>query len=393
MEEDRLLIIDDDTQICELLKDIGESCGYTVSSILNAEKFSDIWYAFNPTLIFLDLNLSEKDGVELLRVLAERQCKCPIVILSGCDERIRSSAARLGKSYGLEIITHLPKPIELSVLKKIFEDLKSHDKVATPNRLAKAIKENELVLYYQPKILLKTGELIGVEVLVRWQPSQGPLIYPDDFIPLAEKTNLIRELTYWVIENSFKQKKIWEQENLNFSVAINLSPYLLNDLLIPEQISEFIKKYEISQKNICFEITETGMLNKPEIAMDILTRLGIKGFKLSIDDFGTGYSSLIELHKMPFRELKIDKSFVMNLLKDEDAWIITKSIVDLGHNLGLIVVAEGVESEQIIEKLKEINCDILQGYYISKPIPAIEFNQWIKNKLDKQLRFKYGKTV
>ena len=256
--------------------------------------------------------------------------------------------------------------------------------------MAKAVQNDELVLYYQPKILSKTDELAGVEVLVRWQPPEGPMIFPNDFIPLAEKTNLIKDLTYWVIDNTFKQKRIWEEENLHFGIAINLSPYLLNDLLIPDKVEELIKKHGISLDNICFEITETGMINKPEIAMDILTRLGIKGFKLSIDDFGTGYSSLVELHKMPFSELKIDKSFVMNLLKDEDAWIITRSIVDLGHNLGLTVVAEGVENEKTIEKLKSIHCDVLQGYYISKPIPIAEFNQWIKVKLDNQLRFNYG---
>ena len=390
MKEDRLLIIDDDTQICELLKDIGESCGYIVSSVLNPVEFPNIYHDFNPTVMILDLSLSGKDGVELLRFLAENQCKCPIIILSGCDERIRSSAVRLGQSYGLKIPTHLPKPIDLSTLKKILAEFKVHTKETTPERLEKAIKNNELVLYYQPKILSKTDELSGVEILIRWQPPDGPMIYPDDFIPLAEKTNLIKELTYWVIDNAFKQKRAWIDSNLPLGIAVNLSPYLLNDLLLPDKIDELIKKHEIPIDNICFEITETGMLNKPEIAMDILTRLGIKGFKLSIDDFGTGYSSLVELHKMPFSELKIDKSFVMNLLKDEDAWIITRSIVDLGHNLGLTVVAEGVENEKIVEKLRNINCDMLQGYYFSKPIPIVEFNQWLKDKLDDQLRFKYG---
>lgn len=251
----------------------------------------------------------------------------------------------------------------------------------TEERLSKAIAEHELTIHFQPKISAVDLSLLGVEALVRWQPKEGQMIYPDNFIPLAEQTGLIDPLTFWVIENSLKQKKIWEENKLNFSIAINLSSKLLNYIDLPDKIEKIAKQYQISPKNICLEVTETAMYKESKIAMDVLTRLGIKGFKISIDDFGTGFSSLVQLHKMPFDELKIDKSFVINALSDPDAWIIIKSIVDLGHNLKLLVVAEGVENVEIAKKLKDIHCDVLQGYYISRPISADNLLTWINENL------------
>lgn len=385
MASGRLLIADDDIHICELIKDIAESVGYTVCITNTLTNFSSQYKPFQPTVITLDLNLTKNDGVEFIKFLSEQKCSAPIIIISGCDERIRASSQRLGQEYGLTIHQHLAKPFDIGELKKILSDINHDEVLITADRLAKAIEDYELTLHFQPKIDSKTQKMTGVEALVRWQPRNNGMVFPDAFIPLAEQTGLIQPLSFWVIEQAFKLKKEWEEKNLNFSIAINLSSKLLNDLLLPEKLVKMAEDRQVNPESICFEVTETAMYTEPATAMNILTRLGIKGFKISIDDFGTGFSSLVQLNKMPFNEIKIDKSFILNSLKDPDALIIAKSIVDLGHNLRLSVVAEGVENKTIQDKIQNLNCDTLQGYYISKPISINDFNHWIKDNLDENL--------
>jgi len=385
MEKGRLLAIDDDPQICELLQDLGERASYQVCTTLNKVDFIERYSSFNPTFIMLDLSLSRNDGVEILRFLSSEKCTCPIVILSGCDERIRASSVRVGQSYGLDIKKHLAKPVDITAILQLLQDSQPVHTAELEKMIVQAIEKNELILYYQPKISISDQKLIGVEALVRWSPKDQPMVYPEIFIPLAEQSSFIKSLTFWVIEDAFKQNAAWKKSQYDFTIAINLSASVLDDLVLPEKIESLSQIYEVNPKDICFEVTESVMFSRLEVGMDILTRLAIKGFKISIDDFGTGFSSLVQLHKMPFSEIKVDKSFVMHATTDPDCWIIIKSIIDLGHNLRLKVVAEGVESKEVLEGLKKLNCDVAQGYYFSKPIPVDTFNEWVKNNFDQNL--------
>lgn len=390
MAKGRLLLIDDDLQICDLLRDIAESSNYEVSVANNKTQFMDAYETFGPSLIFIDLSLSGNDGIEILRFLSGMRSQASIVILSGCDERIRASSVRLGLSYGLNVKQHLSKPIDVAVIKHLLDVSNPETSTQMADKLAQAITQNDLALYYQPKLDAKTLKLVGVEALVRWIEKDRTVRFPDSFIPLAEESNLIRPLTFWTIESALKQKIAWAKQNYTFSVAINLSASVLNDIAFPEKIENMLEVHKVNPKELCFEVTESVMFHKPEVGLDILTRLAIKGFKISIDDFGTGYSSLIQLHKIPFGEMKIDKSFVINSISDPDCWIIIKSIIDLGHNLKLSVVAEGVENKEVFEGLKKMDCDIVQGYYFSKPIPVQDFDQWIRSALDENLILKNG---
>ena len=244
--------------------------------------------------------------------------------------------------------------------------------------LSHAIQANILETYYQPKIIIDTGQIASVEVLLRWQ-QDGKFIPPMEFIPIAEQTGLIHKLDMWVLNNALHEYAKWRQDNINISFAINLSTRSLHDRKLPNQLATLMDVLNIPPTNLTLEITESAIMTDPVLAKHILGLLDNMGIQLSIDDFGTGYSSLAYLKQLPVDELKIDRGFVMNMLNDRDDAVIVRATIDLAHNLGLRVVAEGVESEEIMDKLKLYECDLAQGYGICKPLPASEFLQWLND--------------
>ncbi|MEO6697178.1 MAG: EAL domain-containing protein, partial [Gammaproteobacteria bacterium] len=257
-------------------------------------------------------------------------------------------------------------------------DRHSPQKLTLMSELRHAIEHAQLVLYYQPKLNLKTQTIVGVEALVRWRHPERGIIYPDQFIPLAEQTGLIKPLSLWVIDHALRQHIAWKRLGLDISVAVNLSARNLHDLDLTNQVSELLRLHQVSAGSLDIEITESAIMADPVRAMEVLTRLGEIGVKLSIDDFGTGYSSLAYLKKLPVDAVKIDKSFVIDMAKDEGNAMIVRSTIDLAHNLGMEVIAEGVEGHEAWVELSILGCDAAQGYYINRPIPAAEFIPWLK---------------
>lgn len=250
--------------------------------------------------------------------------------------------------------------------------------------LRQAIENDELVLHFQPKISLHTHSIIGVEALVRWDHPKHGFMPPDDFIPMAERTGLIKPLSIWVLNHALGQAEKWHSQNLKLSIAINLSPTTFLDTELPNLVIGLLSLYDIPADFVIFEITESSMIKDPDLALEIMNRLTDKGIKISIDDFGTGYSSLAYLKNLPASEVKIDKSFVMDMLKNNNDTVIVKSIIDLGHNLSLNVVAEGVEDKETGVRLKALGCDVLQGYYFSKPLSNDDFLNWLSRKKNKK---------
>jgi diguanylate cyclase (GGDEF)-like protein len=242
--------------------------------------------------------------------------------------------------------------------------------------LRHAIESNELQLYYQPKLNVKTGCLIGVEALLRWQRN-GQYIPPDQFIPVAEKTALIKPLTLWVLDVALQQCAQWQKAGYDLTVAVNLSTQNLKDTILDERIGRLLERWKVAPNSIILEITETDMMANPEEALELSRRLHAMGMGLSIDDFGTGYSSLTYLKKLPVEEVKIDRSFIIDSKRDKDSAVIVQSIIDLAHNLGLKVVAEGVEDGHTIAQLSDLGCDYAQGYYISPPLSVQQLDQWL----------------
>jgi len=257
-----------------------------------------------------------------------------------------------------------------------FYDPKSnpHDPVRLTlvGELRRAIDERELVLHYQPKTIVRNGSVDSVEALLRWQHPERGLLMPDAFIPLAQETGLIRPLTLYVIEAAITQCLAWQRRGTVLSVAVNLSTRNLLDAHFPDDVAQLIAKSGIDPGLLELEITETTMLADPLRTKCVLERLSALGIRLSIDDFGVGYSSLSYLKSLPISEIKIDRSFVAKMLECEDDAVIVRSTIDLGRNLGLEVVAEGVESAAIWDELGALGCDLGQGYFLSRPVPPEE---------------------
>jgi diguanylate cyclase (GGDEF)-like protein len=255
------------------------------------------------------------------------------------------------------------------------DDQYSPSRLSLVGDLRRALGNGELVVFYQPKADLGSGEISSVEALVRWKHPERGLLAPDEFIPLAEHTELIKPLTHEVMATAFKQCRAWHDHGYNLSVAVNLSVRSLLDLQFPDDVAKLIHEYKMRPEWITFEITESTLMADTWRAMAVLKRLSATGIGLSIDDYGSGYSSLSYVKRLPITEIKIDKSFVMNMDKDENDAVIVRSTIDLGRNLGLKVVAEGVETAEVWAKLAALGCDMAQGFYLSKPVPAEEITE------------------
>ena len=234
--------------------------------------------------------------------------------------------------------------------------------------LRQGIENSELVLHFQPKVDLHSRSITGVEALVRWNHPTHGFMPPDEFIPMAERTGMVKPVTSWVLNRALSQIEKWHQMNHKLSIAVNLSPAAFLDTELPDLIIGMLSQFEVPAECLILEITEGCMIKDPVLALEILTRLTDRGIKISIDDFGTGYCSLAYLKELPASEIKIDKSFVRDMLWNESDAVIVKSIIDLGHNLSLNVVAEGVEDLKTASRLKKLGCDVLQGFHFSKPL-------------------------
>jgi diguanylate cyclase (GGDEF)-like protein len=250
--------------------------------------------------------------------------------------------------------------------------------LAFRSELLQAIECDELVLYFQPKIDLHTGKVTSVEALVRWQHPQRGFLPPDLFIPQAEQTGLINQLTFWVLKKALEQCAEFNNTGIEITVAINLSAGSLNDIRMPGEIARMLANSRIKPSMLVIEITESAVMSDPVGALNVLKILDKMGVALTIDDFGTGYSSLAYLSRLPVDEIKIDKSFVLEMVQDQQAAVIVRSTIDLGHNLAKKVVAEGVETLELWNLLSEWGCDTAQGYYMSKPMPADKLMKWLR---------------
>ena len=244
--------------------------------------------------------------------------------------------------------------------------------------LRKAITEKTLALYYQPKLDIKTGQVTSVEALSRWPHPDG-VIVPNDFIPMIEQSGLIRPFTHWLLEEAINQCHHWQQLGIDMSIAVNLSTRNLLDPVLADHLAQLLETYNIDPARMTLEITESAVMSRAEKSLKLLTNLSNMGFKLSIDDFGTGYSSLAYLKRMPVNELKIDHSFVASMCHDPNDALIVRSTIELAHNMGLQVVAEGIENQQQLEMLTQFGIDYGQGFYIAKPLPRDHFVAWLNS--------------
>ncbi len=260
-------------------------------------------------------------------------------------------------------------------------DLHSPDRLSLLGELRRSIEQGHLFLAYQPLIRISDQKLIGMEALVRWQHPVHGLIYPDGFISLAEGTGAIKPLTIWVLNEALRQCGEWRSHGYDLQVSVNLSARSLHDVTLASSVLDSLLRFHVPPDRLTIEITESAIMSDPSSAMIVLSRLSNMGVHLAIDDFGTGYSSLAYLQRLPTRNIKIDKSFVLRLCENANDAAIVRAIIELGHSLGHSVLAEGVEHESVLELLSRLGCDFAQGYYFSKPLPASEIEDWIRKRL------------
>ncbi len=252
----------------------------------------------------------------------------------------------------------------------------SIERLGLMSDLRRAVEDDGLELRFQPKLHLETGAVDQAEVLVRWTHAHLGKISPDEFIPIAEQTGFIREITSWVLRRSLEQVGRWGSQGLEVSAAVNVSAFDLHDRTLATRVQEILEETGVSPRQLVMEITESAVMADLESSQRILDQLEELGVALSIDDFGTGYSSLAQLKRLPVQELKIDRSFISQMTQADDVAQIVRSTIELGHNLGLRVVAEGVESKEAVESLRLMRCDLAQGFFISRPLTADDLGQW-----------------
>ena len=383
-------IIEDEQHTANLLGDIVKLMGYKANIYTQAQDFFATNKQFQEnSIIILDLNMPEMDGIEVIRRLAKVANAPALILVSGYDQGVLHSAEQLAQAHALSVIASLTKPLEVKILQSVIQKYiqnKPSENTKVPldelcltvSELKTAILKNQLVVHYQPQINLKKGTLSGVEALVRWQHPEHGIIYPNLFIPLAENSGLINGISEEVIKQAVAQAMSWKEAGLVTQISVNLSANDIKSLTLPEQLGYLFNSIQLDPSMVTLEVTESSLMEELATSLDILTRLRMKGIELSIDDFGTGYSSLSQLYRVPFTELKIDLSFVTKMSHDDEARGIVKTCIMLGHELKMRVVAEGVEDKQTLNLLKQLECDIAQGFYIAKPMSGDALLTWFQ---------------
>jgi len=375
-------LLDDDVALCLFMSEVAESAGYRTLMAHDGRELATL-LAAQPVLLVLDIAMAHMDGIEVIRQLAAARFTGRLVIVSGHSAAMLQSAKLLAELQDVRVAGVLTKPIRAESLLALLQAPEL--RVATPQvqhdisrtDLARGIENNELVLHYQPQVRLTDGAWVGVEALVRWQHPQHGLLYPDAFIALAENGGLALPLTRKVIDMALEEcTRTYSALGFTGTLSINLPPVAMTDLTFPEAVLAAVSKVGGKAEKIMFEVTETSVPADPAKAIEILTRLRLKGFALSIDDFGTGHSSLENLQHLPFNELKIDLGFVRAAETDTASRLIVESSIALGNQLGLKVLAEGVENEALWHWLRDAGCELAQGYFIARPMPLEKIAAW-----------------
>jgi EAL domain-containing protein (putative c-di-GMP-specific phosphodiesterase class I)/FixJ family two-component response regulator len=388
-----ILVIDDDPQIGDFISAAATNLGMSCTVTTDIQTFlASLTPEVTPenTLIMLDLVMPEMDGIELLRLLGQRQCKVGIILMSGIGKRIVDTAEKLARSLKVPIIGQLPKPFRLMQLEVMLEKCRETapgmaSKIKTKMiiedaELRMAIERSEFVLHYQPQIEIATSRVVGVEALVRWKHPTRGLIFPDDFITQAETLGLIDEIGWIVANQSLSDiSQFADKDSIVPMLSINVSVHSLRDLAFPDTFLALVNRYGVQVENTILEITESGLMKEMSRTLDVLARLRMKKVQLSVDDFGTGFAVMQQLRNIPSTELKIDKSFVQNVHANDSDWVMVQKTIEIGHELGMRVVAEGVETQEQLDFVRAYGCDVVQGYLFSKPLPLAELQVWLAN--------------
>lgn len=402
----KVLILDDDIDNCQTIENIITFSGHQVLSTYDSQSFLNQVSSWCPQVVIVDLLLGDTDGITVLSALPAAKDKPDVIVLSGTHQRLLEAASRSARSHGFNVLGCLAKPFSPEALRQL---LKKHSRATQANssitqkqtatlssaELESAFELQLFYLVYQPKIDCGTSSLVGFEALCRLNlPGIGD-ISPEQFIPLCEQHGLIDQLTQFVIDSAvpwfadFLQRStelIQQLNNSNIRLALNISALSIEHSDIFTHLIKQCNDHKVAPNNIILELTETAAMSDPVSSLDTLTRLRLHGFQLSIDDFGTGYSSILQLVRLPFSELKIDRHFVSTATQSKESQLVISSVINMAHSLGISVTAEGIEDRQTLAFLQKNHCDAAQGFYIAKPLTAPQVENWvIQHQDDKEL--------
>lgn len=384
-DKQRLLIVDDDELVGRTLEMIARREGFEARVTCDPDRFLELLGEWRPNIVAIDLVMPGMDGVQVLTELAKRSFRECVIITSGVGHRVLDAAVRSAREHGLHISGVLPKPFTRQDVHELLNRCGTEGATASVaewngapgappvdvGTLTTALEERQFFLEYQPKVNCTDGSLAGLEALVRWRHPERGVVYPDSFIEPLEEGGLMGELTGQVMDMAlawFSGLRLPGDAEPPVMLSLNISARSLEDEELVERFAGRCRKHGVDPSRIIFELTETSAMRDPVRSLELLTRLRVMGFQLSIDDFGTGFSSMLQLVRLPFSEIKVDKSFVMSAEQSEESRNVVRSVVELGRSLGLRTTAEGIESQWALELLRQLGCDFCQGYFISRPV-------------------------
>jgi EAL domain-containing protein (putative c-di-GMP-specific phosphodiesterase class I)/ActR/RegA family two-component response regulator len=390
MSTARVLVLDDEPEACATIALLAETAGHEARWTVDPHEFLALHDSWSPTHLVVDLLMPHMDGIDVLAALAERSCTAAIIITSGVDSRVIQAASRFAAEQGLHIVGLLPKPVSLVDLSTLVdstgggpsepavEALRLADlagRIGPDDLVAVLADPDGLHVAYQPKVRCGSGRLAGFEVLARWEhPELGP-VPPALFVPLAEQHDLIDQLTDRVLTRALAWFSASSPRG-GITLSVNISARTLGDARFVPRLVAHCRAHGVRPDSLILELTESSRSDDSVMSLRLLTRLRMQGFQLSLDDFGTGYSSMTRLSRLPFSEIKIDRSFVSTAVASEESRTVVHSIIDLGRNLGLVTVAEGVEDEETLRLLDDLGADLAQGDHIARPLSPEDAAAW-----------------
>jgi EAL domain-containing protein (putative c-di-GMP-specific phosphodiesterase class I) len=378
MPFNRLLVIDDEPDMAATVGKVARRAGFDTIITTDGADFLERANSWQPAVMVLDLGMPGLDGHAILAELAKQLCQARILIVSGEDRSAIDKAVAVGRGLGLEMAGGLQKPLRIEPLRAALQAIFDDAELISIQDITAGLNEGQFFLEYQPKVRLDTLQPVGVEALARWRHPRRGLIPPNSFVPVMEFGGVMDVFTPYVIGMAVAQARAWLDQHIDLAIAINVSGGCVGRLPLDEIIAQRCAEQGVDPNRFTVEITETAAMGDAVQADNCMRRLKALGVGISIDDFGTGYSSLLQLHRMPLSELKIDRSFVVECDVNHESRIIVGTIINLAHNLGLEVVAEGIESQNIKDYLTAYSCDIGQGYFFSKALAPSAIPAWVR---------------
>ena len=370
------LIVDDEPGIRNFVQHVAESVGMQAVGAVSGSDALNKLKTLSPTIIVMDMQMPNGDGVQLIQGLAGLGIDAKIVIISGADTRLLEVTAEIARQRGLDIGAVLHKPVRFEELRRTLSDLYSTTMPFSAATLRTIIESDVPILHYQPKIRLSDASFCGVEALLRCRDAADRPVSPELAISIAEEAGLMPALNDRIFCAAIEQRRLWSEGGREFDVAINIPASASFVRELPDRLAQICAEQRVPNNTIILEMTESSLERDNLVAMETMTRLRLMDFRLSIDDFGTGHSSLVRLRQMPFSELKIDRSFVMNLEKSSENAVIVRSLVQLAQNLEMHCVIEGVEDAYALKFAAQLGCNDAQGYHIARPMPASEIREF-----------------